>query len=113
MGELLTFDKYWDTSYSNSISYIPSEKSRLHIKEEPATYLTAQRTAATADVWHWDELFFAFQQMVARTQEPSELDIPDIFTLRPLATQQITLQITAVKPARFYYVPDMDDGDEE
>ena len=112
MGELLAFDKYWDTSYSSSVSYTSPEKPRHNIQEERAPYVAAQHTAATVDVWRLDELFFEFQRMIARTQELSELDIPDIFTLRPLATQQITLEITEIKPARFYYVRDMDDDDE-
>ena len=45
--------------------------------------------------------------------EENELEIPDIFDLRPLATQQITLIIREIRPARFYYVPDIDDLDEQ
>ena len=46
-------------------------------------------------------------------EEDDELDIPDVFDLRPISTQQITLIIREVRPARFYYVPDEDDLDEQ
>ena len=45
--------------------------------------------------------------------EENELEIPDVFDLRPISTQQITLIIREVRPARFYYVPDEDDLDEQ
>lgn len=109
MAELLTFNKVWDTSYSNSLLYTPSEKTYRAVREEGAPYALATGTASTAETWLLDKLFFEFQELIARTQVISELDIPDIFTLRPLATQEITLQITEIKPARFYYVPDIDD----
>lgn len=41
------------------------------------------------------------------------LEIPDVFDLRPLATQRITLLIREIRPARFYYVPDEDDLNEQ
>ena len=113
MAELLASDTYWGTSYSNSLAYSSGEKLRLNIQEERAPYRSAQPTAQTADVWYWEKVFFEFQQMMARTQELSELDIPDIFTLRPISTQQIIVHITGIKPARFYYVPDMDDDDDD
>jgi len=40
-------------------------------------------------------------------------EIPDVFDLRPLVTQRITLLIREIRPARFYYVPDEDDLDEQ
>lgn len=46
-------------------------------------------------------------------EEDEELEIPDVFDLRPISTQQITLIIKEVRPARFYYVPDSDDLDEQ
>ncbi len=109
MTELLPFTKYGDTSYSEAIPNIFARESRRSAREEPAPYLTAQRTVATEDIWRWDELFFP---LIARTQEVSEPEIPEIFTLRPIATQRITVHITDIKPARFYYVPDMDDDEE-
>ena len=112
MSELLAFNNYSDTSYSNSMLYTPSEKTYPSVKEESAPYIIASGTAATAETWLLDKLFFDFQELIARTQVTSELDIPDIFTLRPLTTQQITLQITEIKPAKFYYVPDVDDDEE-
>jgi hypothetical protein len=45
--------------------------------------------------------------------EENELEIPDVFDLRPISTQQITLIIREIRPARFYYVPDEDDLDEQ
>ena len=41
--------------------------------------------------------------------DDEDSEIPDVFDLRPLATQQITLIIREIRPARFYYVPDEDD----
>ena len=46
-------------------------------------------------------------------EEDDELDIPDVFDLHPITTQQITLIIREIRPARFYYVPDEDDLDEQ
>jgi hypothetical protein len=112
MGNLLTFDNPWDTSYSNSLFYTPSEKTYRSVKEASAPYLTASGTAATAETWLLDKLYFEFQELIARTQVISELDIPDVFTLRPLATQRITLKIREIKPAKFYYVKDIDDDEE-
>ena len=110
MAESLTFDKYLDTSYSTAIPNIFAGESRRSIREEPVPYLTAQRTVATEDIWRWDELFFP---LIARTQDLSEPEIPEIFTLRPIATQRITLKIREIKTAQFRYVRDMDDDDEE
>jgi hypothetical protein len=41
------------------------------------------------------------------------LEIPDVFDLRPLASQRITLHIRQVRSAVFYYVPDKDEVDEK
>lgn len=112
MPESLAFNNYWDTSYVSSVLYAPSEKPFRAVKEGSAPYIIATGTAATAETWLLDKLFFEFQELIARTQIISELDIPDVFTLRPLATQEITLQITEIKPARFYYVPEIDDDAE-
>jgi hypothetical protein len=46
-------------------------------------------------------------------EENEELEIPDVFDLHPIFTQQITLIIRDIRPARFYYVPDEDDLDEQ
>lgn len=46
-------------------------------------------------------------------EKNEELEIPDVFDLRPISTQQITLIIREIRPARFYYVPDEDDLDEQ
>lgn len=110
MDDLLTFNKDWDTSYSNYMLYAPSEKTYRSVKEESAPYATG--TAATVDAWLLDELFFEFQKLIARTQVISELDIPDVFDLRPLTTQRVTLKIREIKPAQFHYVRDIDDDDE-
>ena len=45
--------------------------------------------------------------------ENEDFEIPDVFDLRPLVTQRITLLIREIRPARFYYVPDEDDLDEQ
>ena len=45
--------------------------------------------------------------------ENEDFEIPDVFVLRPLVTQRITLLIREIRPARFYYVPDEDDLDEQ
>ncbi len=47
------------------------------------------------------------------TDNDDEAEIPDVFNLRPLVTRQITLIIREIRPARFYYVPDEDDLDEQ
>jgi hypothetical protein len=110
MIESLTFDKYSDTSYSTAIPNVFLGELQHRVREEPAPYLTAQRTVATDDIWHWEELFFP---LIARTQELSEPEIPEIFTLRPIATQRITLKIREIKIAQFRYVRDIDDDDKE
>jgi hypothetical protein len=112
MAESLAFNNYWDIGFSNSLLYAPSEKTFRNVKEERAPYIVASGIAATADTWALDELVLEFQELIARTQIISELDIPDVFTLRPLATQRITLKIREIKPAKFYYVKDIDDDEE-
>lgn len=113
MTELLPFTKYGDTSYSEAIPNIFARESRRSAREEPAPYLTTQRTVATDDIRRWDELFFAFQQIIARAQELPEPEIPEVFDLRPLSSQRIIVKIREIKPAQFYYVTDMDDDGEE
>ncbi|MCL4527914.1 MAG: hypothetical protein M1282_00685 [Chloroflexi bacterium] len=111
MTESLAFNNYWDIGFSKSLLYAPFEKTYHSVKEVSAPYIVASGTATTVEAWlqDMDRLYNEFQELITRTKERSELDIPDIFTLRPLATQEITLQITEIKPARFYYVPDIDD----
>jgi len=109
MSDQLTFNNNWDTSYSNYVLYAPSEKPHHVVKEESTPYALATGTAATAETWVLDKLFFDFQELIARTQIISELDIPDVFDLHALATQRITVKIREIKPAQFYYVRDIDD----
>ena len=103
-------DRSQDTSIFGRLLYSQSDKPRFVVMEEKAPYLfQSTGTVYNTDLWQLETMFTEFQQIAARVQEFSELDIPDIFTLRPLATQEITLQITEIKPAQFYYVPDIDD----
>lgn len=111
MAESLAFHDHWDIGFSSSLLYAPAEKTYHGVKEVSAPYVVESGSAVTVETWlqEMDRWFFEIQELIAHTQNISELDIPDIFTLRPLATQEITLCITEIKPARFYYVPDPDD----
>ena len=112
MAESLAFNNYWDIGFSNSLLYAPSEKTFRSVREERTPYIVASGIAATVDTWALDELFLEFQELIARTQVISELDIPDVFDLRPLATQRVAVKIRDIKPAQFHYVRDIDDDED-
>ena len=113
MADIRISDHPQDTSIYGRLLYSQSDKPRFVVSEEKAPYLIQSTgTVYNPDLWQLEAIFTEFQELIARTRVISELDIPDIFTLRPLATQEITLQITEIKPARFYYVPDLDDDEE-
>jgi hypothetical protein len=114
MGEMFPFENLMDTSYTNSAIYVPSEKPVQRIKEESAPYVTSSGIAMTVETVLLDKLNFDFLELIARTREVSELDIPDIFTLQPLKTQRIMVKVRSIRPAQFYYVGgDFEDDDEE
>jgi hypothetical protein len=49
--------------------------------------------------------------MMPDVEDEEALEVPDVFDLRPLSTQRITLRVREIHPAPFYYVPDEDDFD--
>ncbi len=112
MGDLMTFNRFGDTSYFGSSLYSRTNEPRSAVMEEKRPYLISHSTATVnnTDLWQLETLFMEFQQMALRVQKYEE-EIPDIFDLRPLATQRITVKIREIKRAQFYYVPDFDDED--
>jgi len=81
--------------------------------EEKAPYLIQSTgTVYNTDLLQLEAMFTKFQQMATRVRE-YESEIPDVFDLRPLSSQRITLKIREINPAPFYYVADIDDNDEE
>jgi hypothetical protein len=53
-------------------------------------------------------LIEAHEQAINLTASESELDIPEVFELRPLSTQRVTVKVRNRGPARFYFVKDDD-----
>ena len=49
---------------------------------------------------------FATDANLESANDEEEEEIPDIFDLRPLATQRITVKIREIKHAVFHYIPD-------
>ena len=113
MGETMLFDRELDTSVFGGSLYAQSSKSHKNVSEDRTPYAATLNTsvASVTDLWRLEALFMEFQQMVARVQE-YETEIPDVFDLRPLSSQRITLKIKDIKPAQFYFIPDMDDNEE-
>lgn len=107
------YDRSQDTSIFGRLLYSQSDKPRFVVMEEKEPYLIQSTgTVYSTDLWQLDAMFTEFQQMTSRVQE-HETEIPDVFDLRPLSSQRITLKIRDIKPAQFYYVRDIDDDDEE
>ena len=105
------YDRSQDTSIFGRSLYSQSDKPRFVVIEEKAPYLIQSTgTVYSTDLWQLEAMFTEFQQMALRVQKYEE-EIPDIFDLRPLATQRITVKIREIKRAQFYYVPDFDDED--
>lgn len=114
MSDIMAFNPTQDTSVFGRLLYSQSDKPRLVVEEEKAPYLLQSTgTVYNPDLWQLETIFSEFQELIARTQVMSELEIPDVFDLRPQATQRVTLKIREIKPAQFYYVRDVDDDDEE
>lgn len=75
------------------------------------------KTSIFADKAAWElerKIFEAIQRLAALTEDRSELEIPEVFTLRPLSSQRVTVQIRKVEPARFCFVDeDINVGNED
>jgi len=113
MAEVLILNRSQDISKYGRLLYSQPKGHHFVEVEEKAPYMSQSTgTVQNPVLWQWEKVFTEFQEMASRVREFSELDVPDIFTLHPLETQEITLQITEIIPARFYYVPDLDSEDE-
>jgi hypothetical protein len=112
MDNFEMYDRSQDTSIYGRLLYSQADKPRFVVTEEKAPYLIQSTgTVYSTELWQLDAIFTEFQQMVLRVQEYEE-EIPDVFDLRPLSSQRVTLKIRNIKPAQFYYVTDIDDDEE-
>jgi hypothetical protein len=110
MAEFLTFEEYADTSVFGKLFNPLGARRRVYTENEDARPVRQDTaTIASADFLKIQELLLEFQQTVARVEGFTELDIPEVFDLRPLSSQRITLTIRESKPASFYFVAESDD----
>jgi hypothetical protein len=52
------------------------------------------------------ERLYKNPQLEALTTSEPELEIPEVFKLRPLSSQRVTAKVRKVEPARFYFIDD-------
>lgn len=63
-------------------------------------------TVPDEDIRRLDQILReARQQLEERMASKSELEIPEVFSLRPLSSKRVTVNVRKVEPARFYFVP--------
>jgi hypothetical protein len=113
MTELITFLDYSDTSIFGKLFNSLGSGKRIYAETE--NLLQTQQDTATvtsADFLKIQELLLEFQQTRERIKEVTEFDIPEVFDLRPLSSQRITLNIRETKSASFYFVAESDDTEE-
>lgn len=74
-------------------------------------------TVPDKDVLQLEQLLDqARRQIENLTASMFEVDVPEVFDLRPLSSQPITVRVTKIQPALFYFVTDDDlfaDDDED
>ena len=67
-------------------------------------------TVPDKDVLQLEQLLDqARRQIENLTASMFEVDVPEVFDLRPLSSQPITVRVTKIQPALFYFVADDDE----
>ncbi len=100
-----------DISFFGNLSDAIFRPSLPVLVDRP-TWIAADSTATTdaTDFLDVHNLLLEVLQAMRRFEENAEPTIPEIFDLRPLVTQHVNLNITAVKPGTFYFLPGDLDG---